>query len=325
MIGFARFSILAALVFCISHYLGETWAPMVSGLKDRGGAGVLLGTVAPALWVLLIPGGEGGHQRDASRIFSTRLSLCLVAALQPLAAYPTPGTQMAIGTMLLALCGLFAFHDVLQRAKVMGFRLSRSSTGEPSAPFDDGLPAVGPHDSGRRQAAHGVSAVLMLLVATLLVRCVHGYHYRSSLASLPFPGTQLLRVSREKADRYQWLVTTLRQEADTFVFGEHAVNSLYLWTGLQPPTALNPTFWPFLLTDREQQRIIAALESTLRTAVVRRPFQRELPPGPLRTYVQQHYQPSRVRKSTEVWLSKAESDGRIGVSLARRDGSGANP
>jgi len=272
-IGLARGTFCAAILFCMLRYLSESNQPLVHGLQDRGAAGLLLGIAAPVLWILLLPGF--GARQEQSEWFLGRLPLCLIAALQPMAAYPTPGTQMAIGTLVLALGSLLALHDLTKSEQ-------------------DWLPKV----------QCWIPGMLLLLVCTLCVRGDQTFRYRESLTPLALPGADWMRVTKEKSEQFQWLVKTLQNEADTFVFGEHACNSFYFWTGIRPPTSLNPTFWPYLLGEKEQQRIITSLDESLVSAVVHQPFDAQLPNGPLLEYLKQHYRPALHRQATEVWLSQ---------------------
>ena len=110
-------------------------------------------------------------------------------------------------------------------------------------------------------------------------------------------------MENERVEQKRWLAHTLRERSDTFVFAEHGQNSLYFWTGLQPPTALNTTFWPFLLNAAEQRRVISALERSERVAVVHAVGRRELPAdSPLLQHLAEHYRPAYSKGQFQVWL-----------------------
>ena len=255
-----------ALAWTSSRYLVETFVPLTHGLVDRGGSGLLVGLAAPALWVLFAPDGL-----DDAR-FAPRLALCLVAALQPLGAYPSPGTQMAIGSVAVAVAAIVALDDAaraLPRARV------------------------------------AMPALAASLVVILGVRDVALHARRAGMASLDLPGAARVRMPARDAARYRWLAATLRANADTFVFGEHARDSFYFWTGLEPPTGLNPTFWPHLLRHDEQRRIIAALDAMPRVAVVHERYDGRLPAdSPLLAYLATRFRPAFAEDDFEVWLPK---------------------
>src|SRR5262249_20862430 len=154
---------------------------------------------------LLVPGRD-----DRFRDWTGRLALCAVACLQPLVAYPTPGTQMASGSLATLMVSVVALHDLAWRS----------------------VPRIAP-------ARFVLPGVLALLMATIAVRAVAFHRRAQTLTPLGLPGADLLRMPAERATRYRWLTSTLRERADTFVFAEHARDSFYFWTGLAPPTGLN--------------------------------------------------------------------------------------
>ncbi len=272
---YLRLGVAVAVLLSFLRYLPETLQPLQHGLLDRGAAGFILGAVAPGLWLLLTPRATI-RSGEEQAVWTGRVPLCLFAVLQPMAAYPTPGTQMAIGTLLVALGGWLVLHDLFQQESEWAPRMRWA-----------------------------VPALLVALTCSLVFRAASVGHYRNSLTPLALPGAQWLRVPAEKADRLQWLVRTLRDESDTFVFGEHACNSLYFWTQHKPPTSLNPTFWPFLLRADEQQRVVAALGEASRTAVVHEPFGAPLPDDSiLLKYLRERFRPAHRHHATEVWLPK---------------------
>jgi hypothetical protein len=253
---------------CLRHLL-DVPVPLVHGAIDRGASGILTGLVTPVSWVLLVA------DRD-SRGWTGRLALCCIACLQPLVAYPTPGTQMATGSLATLMVSVVALHDLARRSV------------ELATPARFALPAV-----------------LAVLVATIVVRDVAFHRRAQTLVPLGLAGADLLRMPAERAARYRWLTSTLQERADTFVFAEHARDSFYFWTGLPPPTGLNPTFWPFLLRPAEQDRVVAALDRARRPAVVHEPYDRALDDGaPLRRHLLARFVPAAGDGYFEVWLPR---------------------
>ena len=272
---------MGALFYTCVRYLPETFMPLVHGLNDRGAAGALLGIAGPALWVLLMPTGGTADRSDTASgaVTAPRLLMCLVVALQPLGAFPTPGTQMAVGTIALMIGCVVALRDGVN---LDGAWLLRG-----------------------RVATVGV---LVLLVGTLLLRDSQLHQRRLSLTPLALPGATRLYMDNERVEQHRWLTLTLRERSDTFVFGEHGRNSLYFWTGLKPPTALNTTFWPFLLNAAEQRRVVSALERLERSgrvAVVHVPWEADLPTdSPLLQHLEEHYRPAYSKGELQIWLQR---------------------
>src|SRR5262249_17339927 len=151
-----------------------------------GGSGLLVGLAAPALWVLL-----ARDELDDER-FVARLALCLVAALQPLGAYPSPGTQMAIGSVAVVVAPIVVLGDAARAVP---------------------------------RAHVALPALAASLVVILAVRDVVLHARRAAMTSLDLPGAARVRMPARDAARYRWLAATLRANADTFVFGEHARDS----------------------------------------------------------------------------------------------------
>jgi hypothetical protein len=67
---------------------------------------------------------------------------------------------------------------------------------------------------------------------------------------------------------YRWLAANLEASADTFITMP-GLNSLYLWTGKEPPTTWNTTTWMTLFDSRKQERIVDRLKQFPNTCAVR--------------------------------------------------------
>jgi hypothetical protein len=289
-----RLAFVSCFAFACLQHLPDTFNPLVHGLKDRGAAAALLGVGCPLLWLLLRPNwvlnanpGEAADETevdvsDGDHVWTQRLPLCFIAALQPLAVYPTPGTQMAIGTIAIVFAAIVLLQDVVRRESRW---LPRPALLTP--------------------------ALLLVAVSSLLVRDIHFAARYQQYTALNLPGAYRLRLPAEQVEQKRWLARTLSNTSTTFVFGEHACNSFYFWCRTQPPTALNPTFWPFLLTAQQQQRVIRALESKRDLAVIHQPFAVELPKdSPLLDYLDANFSLHTKRGQWQVWLRRDEDANR---------------
>ncbi|MDA1179460.1 MAG: hypothetical protein O2931_11750 [Planctomycetota bacterium] len=249
----------------------ETSVPLVHGLQPRGQVRLLMSLVPSLLVLLVIPRST---YKSSSPL--AREMLAWVGLLQPLSVFPTPGTQSAVGTIGLLMACVVIVHDSLVQKWEAG-RVVASDEAVPtnsmSTPF-----------AYSRRFAGGLLWAGSLSI--LLWRGVWLTKYRQGLVALDLPGCHLLAMDRDLVEQYRWLVATLQEHADTFVFAEHGHNSLYFWTQMPPPTSLNVTFWPFLLRPEEQSRIVSALKAKQRVCVVHEEFGAELPDGPLRSYIE---------------------------------------
>ncbi|MCA9259983.1 MAG: hypothetical protein KDA61_12315, partial [Planctomycetales bacterium] len=278
VIHWFRVALVAILAVAVVQYLPDSFKPLLHGLNDRGGAGPLVGLACPLLWVILAPVGAPDADAPDPRLAFGRLMWCALAALQPLGAFPTPGSQMAVGSLGVALAGMIALWDVVR-------------TLPSGAAF------------GRRLVVGAASVAFVALV----VRDVEYARYRRTLTDLDLPGARLMRMSEKQATEHRWLAKTLRDQTSTFVFGEHARCSLYFWAELKPPTGLNPTFWPFLLRTSEQEKIVAALEHREGVGVVHASFGAPLPTdSPLLAYLAENFEPADAEGEFEVWLRRSE-------------------
>ncbi|MCH2173374.1 hypothetical protein MK489_21580 [Myxococcota bacterium] len=271
---------------------GSDWVqssePLRHGLLDRGGAVGLLWTAPLLLWAL-VPGagrGEPESAGDADSGFGRSL-LAFLGALMPVTAYPVPGTQMALATLPALLGLLVLVADTVQRWQ-----------GE-----NGGRALVG------RGLRIGVVGVFGLMVVTSLHRADQVRSHRASLTPLDLPGASLLRLPAERVASYRWLVDAIRRHSDTFVFAGASRNSLYFWTQLDPPTALNTTLWTDLLDSDQQREIVRALEGADRPSVVYEPYARTRRDSPLRDYIEAHFEKKLARGDTELWFLSGASAG----------------
>lgn len=277
------------------HTLEESWVPIDHGLTDRAGAGLLAACVTPVSWLVVLPRSVAhGEQAFARRLLSA------AALVQPLGMYPTPGTQAAIGTLpalLVLAVGVSDLHH--------SWRAQRPGTSSFLRPLVVGW------------------GTLVLLTAAC--RDVQQTCFWNACQPVGLPGAEWLRLPPDEvADRRQ-VVALLRRQADTFIAAPTGCCSLYLWSGLEPPTPFNATFWEVLLNPRQQQAVIEALERSRRPLLV---VDRGQTPvrhrdAPLYRYLERSYAPWVRRGRYEVWRrSEGEPHDSEAVELrsARQDG-----
>lgn len=277
------------VVGAVLRHLVESFQPLYHGSQDRGQIGMLVSFFAPYVWIILLPVRSGSPEQQAAApsVYFARLSLCLLAVLQPLIAYPVPGTQMAIGSLALIVALLTAIHDGIEWLRSERHALLPVSRG-------------------------ALIGVLGLLLLTVTCRDAYLWTERSRMSSLDLDGASRLRLPDETRETERWTVEQLRARADTFVCLPSGHNSLYLWSGIKPPTGFNTTVWQDLLSDERQREIIAAIDVLQRVCVV---FDHSEPPslrthGPLLDYLRQSFEPVAARGSREIWQrrSRASSD-----------------
>lgn len=197
--------------------------------------GFLLGFVTPFCWLLLFPRAGDAPPRHVH----ARVLLCAATVLQTLTAYPFAGSQTYFLRVLLMLVAAISLFDGLHSFSRQG-RL---------APMFRGF---------ARPAAAATLAAVALAYPVLAYRAEQLY---VSLTPLRLPGAERIHADKEFVQDYQWLVTHLRQNCDTFVILP-GIPSLYFWTGKplpgrvdQPPGPLNMDQWMDLFTSAQQRAI----------------------------------------------------------------------
>lgn len=268
------------VVGAVLRHLVESFQPLYHGSQDRGQVGLLVSYFAPYVWIILLPVRSGSPEQieSAPSVYFARLSLCLIAVLQPLIAYPVPGTQMAIGSVALVVALLTAIHDAIESLGSENHVLLPASRG-------------------------ALIGVLGLLFLTVICRDVYLSTERTQMASLDLAGAARLHLPNETIATERWTVEQLHEHADTFVCLPSGHNSLYLWSGIEPPTGFNTTVWQDLLSDERQHEIIAAIHMRPRVCVV---VDHSEPAslrthGPLLDYLRRNFEPVASRGSREIW------------------------
>lgn len=187
----------------------------------------VLCTAAAFAWVL-VP-FDAAEESPAKRFASRFLGLYPVIFL--LYVYPVAGTQLSLALLpFVVLCGVVL--------------------GERGGAF-------------RRTLASARRAVCMLGAAAgapLSVYLISHLHsaYRTAVP-LDLPGAQLLRSPERDVAVYRFLVANLSAHVRSF-YSLPGLNSLYFWTAIEPPNAMNSTNWMALWSDAQQQEVRAALE-----------------------------------------------------------------
>jgi hypothetical protein len=245
-----------------------------TGLFTTGWAGFLM---VPFAWVAAL--GPRGIDPPGALVVARRL-LPPLAVLQTLHAYPVAGlSQVQWGSFLLIPLGAICVAD--------GARQLARAAGALAAP-------------GWSPRLAGTAAVAVLLAITLrgvvIQMRLERALYESNVA-LDLPGAARLRIPAAEAGPYRAVVADLRQRCTTHI-GLPAVESLYLWTEQEPPTAANNSTWMFLFDAPMQARIVDRLRGIDRLCAVRAPALAEvwtrgrpIPPRPLASYFASAFEP----------------------------------
>lgn len=258
-VRYVRLCMLALLTGVMLRHFVDLKNPLEHGLDDRGHAGLIMSVVGPFAWLVLV--------RNPSERWSTgqrmgRLMLACIGGLQPLIAYPTPGTQMAVGSLPLLIITLLCIRDFVC------------------------------HEVATKPASIGFARTLRvgLVVCSVGLVSVASYHanaFRTRLQPLGLRGAQRLRLPPAQVAELHALVRVIRQNGDTFVSLHNGYNSLYLLADIEPPTGMNATFWPWMLSTSQQDRVVRALRESDRVCCLEKVVneRKQAPATPLGRYL----------------------------------------
>ena len=175
-------------------------------------------------WLALSDRSVGAEQRAARRI------LAFAAIFMGLQAYPVPGTQIALGTVLFVPLTFVMIADV-QRAVSARERVSHAA-----------------RVSFRRRAL----LVMLAMVATAIIG-LQAQRFYARGVPLDLPGARSVRTTELNVATYRWLSANMRENCDAFL-SHPGLYSLHFWTEIAP------VFWSKLFDDDQQRQILASAE-----------------------------------------------------------------
>jgi hypothetical protein len=198
--------------------LGDFLRPLTHGLESRGAASWLV-LAGPAVLPLL-------WIRTRKHLPSPLVFLVSLVCLAPAIAYPTPGTQLSLAT---------AFAWIPMSICLQQSILALS-------------PTVAP-----RVLVRTAGIVTMLILAM----SVMPWFRWASNEPLIGEGVRLIRLDPPLAYKENAVTQAILDTDSAYLtFDGHNHNRFYFRTGLRPLTSANPTFWPKMLTDAEQSKLI---------------------------------------------------------------------
>ena len=208
--------------------------------------------VGPLLaWLALTDGAVFAGQRAARRI------LVFAAIIMGLQAYPVPGTQLVLGTVLFVPLALVMIASVQE---ALSARTRSTKAAQPSF------------------VRRAVLAVFAVAAAVNLGVQAQGYYARG--VPLDLPSARSVRTTERNVATYRWLTANMRENCDAFLTTP-GLNSLYFWTELAPVSPLNTTIWPLLFDDVQQRQILTVAERVDRFCVAWHPPRVDPVPPPI--------------------------------------------
>jgi hypothetical protein len=244
-------------------------------------------------WIAVLP--PGGVQESQFKRF-LRVFLPALAVGQALQVYPVAGSQMGIAALTFVPVGALCIAD--------GLHLLREWS---AARGREGLERFGV-----------IAAVVLLAFAVDLgvnaiarpgINSFNSYRHATAL---PFPGATALHLPEDQVRAYEAMVDALHEHGCTDFIGYPNVNSMYLWSGIEPPAPDAPGVWLEALDSEKQQRIVDELRASKKPCAIRSEARAALwlsgrpapPQRPLVRYVFSDFRPVQTVGEFEFMLPK---------------------
>jgi hypothetical protein len=309
-------AIAAAAVVCWLRSRGETGSLLWSGaLRAASGLAIWFSvtqtaplSLGPApgnpdalamvlAWVAVIP--PAGAVESAQRRF-LRVLFPALAVAEVLQVYPVAGSQMRIAAVMFVTVGGICLGDAF--TELRRWSAARGGVSVERLGIVAGVAIV----------ALGAKFALDGIVQPAISKIIAYDEERA----LPFPGTTDLRLPPAEAESYERVVELLHRHRCTSFIGYANVDSLYLWSGIDPPRPSAPSAWMLALDEDEQQRILRQLRATPRPCAVRNESVagawlggRPRPDTPLVRYIFDDFEVVETTGAFEFLLPKRGSQG----------------
>ncbi|HEX9967910.1 MAG TPA: hypothetical protein VGB06_08180, partial [Solirubrobacterales bacterium] len=222
----------------------------ISPLSLGPSAGNQDSLAAVLCWVAAIP-PAGAVESPYKRFLRVLLPALAVAEL--LQTYPVPGSQVGIAALTFVPVGVLCLADALTVARQWGAARGGLAA-ERLAPVTTVALA---------------SLVAIFAVSGILRPIGNNASLYSTNVAVPFPGATQLRLPPADAETYARLLELLREHRCTDFIGYPNINSLYLWSGIEPPPPRAPGAWIEALDSERQARVVRELRRSPRPCAIR--------------------------------------------------------
>ena len=265
------------------------------GLSPSSGNPVLVPMLLA--WIVAIP--PVGPQ-PGPRMRFLRVLLPALAVAETLQAYPVPGSQLGIAAASFVTVGALCFGDALVELRAWSESRRGGAVSGTAAAASAAILAL--------TAIFALNALAMPLASRALTY--------GELPKLRLRGAELMHLPRGQGEEYEELVGLLAENRCSTFIGYPNVNSLYLWSGLEPPAPVAPNAWMYGLDAAEQQRVVDELRASSRPCLIRNdelavPYLKGMQPPhtPLVEYVLHAFRPSAKVGGFEFMLPKRATGG----------------
>ena len=202
-------------------------------------------------WVAAL--APAGSSESQYRRF-LRVLLPLLAVEQTLQVYPVAGSQVGIASVSFVAVGALCIAD--------GLGLLRAWNADREGWQADRFSAVTATVATALVAIFGIHAIVNKTAANLV-------SYREWPA-LPFLGAHRMHLAPPQGEEYAELVDLLHQHRCSVFIGYPNIDSLYLFSGIEPPKPSPPGAWVIVLPNDQQQRVVDEMKASPRPCAFRK-------------------------------------------------------
>ena len=181
-----------------------------------------------------------------------RVLLPLLAVGQTLQVYPVAGSQIGIASVTFVAVGALCIADGLGQLRAWSLERGWSSS-----------------QLGAVTTAASLALVAILGFHSIAGSAASGYVAYDERPALPFPGADEVHVAPPQGEEYAELVALLEQHRCTTFIGFPNLDSLYLFSGIEPPKPSPPGAWPIVLPLDQQQRVVDQMRASPRPCAIR--------------------------------------------------------
>jgi hypothetical protein len=182
-----------------------------------------------------------------------RAALAALALSEALQVYPVAGSQMWIGAVSFVVVGGFCIADGLGQLRAWSEARGRQTV----------------ERLGLVTMVVALALAGKLALETIVRPGVTSAITYANQPSLPLPGAERLHLPEASVDEYSRLVQLLRSHRCTSFIGYPNLDSLYHWSGIQPPKPSPPGAWVIVLDDAGQQRVANQMRASPRPCAIR--------------------------------------------------------
>jgi hypothetical protein len=208
-----------------------------------------------------------------------RLLLPPLAVLESLHAYPVAGTQLSLAALLMIPVGAVVLND--------------------------GITGV----EARGAARIGPIALIVATAVLVLEGFLAGSQYAAGSPS-GLRGAELVRMPAKQGAQLRQLVAAIDSDCSGFITFP-GMNSIYIWTGQEPPSDLRYGVWWLTPDPVDQQAVVQKLEGQPRLCVVKNQTLidfwaqgRQVPSQPVVDFIDASFMPSATFGDYELLARK---------------------